>query len=52
MLTLWQLIEAEFGKEIKKTPVVEYEIPKRIFTAEDSELGPLGGLMAKVLETC
>lgn len=46
------LIEAEFGKEIKKTPVVEYEIPKRIFTAEDSELGPLGGLMAKVLETC
>ncbi|OJD30891.1 ribosome biogenesis protein [Diplodia corticola] len=46
------LIEAEFGKEIKKAPVVEYEIPKRIFTAEGSDLGPLGGLMTKVLETC
>ncbi|GME22231.1 Ribosome biogenesis protein noc4 [Neofusicoccum parvum] len=46
------LIEAEFGKDVKKTPVVEYEIPKRIFTAEDSALGPLGGLMARVLELC
>ncbi|KAB2571315.1 Nucleolar complex protein 4-like protein A [Lasiodiplodia theobromae] len=46
------LIEAEFGKEMKKTPVVEYEIPKRIFTADDSGLGPLGGLMSRVLETC
>ncbi|KKY26161.1 putative ribosome biogenesis protein noc4 [Diplodia seriata] len=46
------LIEAEFGKEIKKAPVVEYEIPKRIFTAEGSDFGPLGGLMSKVLETC
>jgi U3 small nucleolar RNA-associated protein 19 len=31
-LTLSQLIEAEMTKEVKKPPVVEYMIPKRIFT--------------------
>lgn len=40
----------ELGRELKKTPVVEYEIPKRIFTASDTELGPLGVLMTKVYE--
>ncbi|KAK8155462.1 CBF-domain-containing protein [Phyllosticta citribraziliensis] len=46
-----QLIEAELGKEqLKKTPVVEYEIPKRIFTAEEGGLAPLGALMMQVME--
>ncbi|KAF2088068.1 nucleolar complex protein-like protein [Saccharata proteae CBS 121410] len=45
------LIDAELGKEMKKTPVVEYDIPKRIFTTEDAELGLMGGLMAQVLQS-
>ncbi|KAJ9669359.1 Maturation and nuclear export of 40S ribosomal subunits interacting protein [Coniosporium apollinis] len=44
------LIEAELARELKKAPVVEYEIPKRIFTDEGEGLGHLGGLMAKLLE--
>lgn len=44
------ILNTELGKELKKTPVVEYEIPKRIFTASDTELGPLGVLMTKVYE--
>lgn len=30
-----QLIEAEMAKEVKKAPVVEYMIPKRIFTSAE-----------------
>jgi U3 small nucleolar RNA-associated protein 19 len=45
------LLEAELGKDMKKTPVVEYQIPKYVFTGEDTELNPLGTLMAKVLES-
>lgn len=44
------ILNTELGRELKKTPVVEYEIPKRIFTASDTELGPLGVLMTKVYE--
>ncbi|KAG9885832.1 CBF-domain-containing protein, partial [Aureobasidium melanogenum] len=39
------LIDAELGKEMKKTPVVEFEIPKRIITAEEGGLNDLGGLL-------
>jgi U3 small nucleolar RNA-associated protein 19 len=35
-LTVSQLLEAEMSKEVKKPPVVEYMIPKRIF----SKVGP------------
>jgi len=35
-LTPLQLLEAEMAKEVKKPPVVEYMIPKRIFTKTDS----------------
>jgi U3 small nucleolar RNA-associated protein 19 len=47
-----QLIGAEVGKEMKKTPVVEYQIPKHIFMdeAQGSELNSLGLLMSKVLD--
>ena len=39
------LIEAELGKELKKAPVVEWEIPKRIVTGEDGGLNGLGVLL-------
>lgn len=29
------LLDAEMGKEVKKTPVVEFQIPKRIFMPQD-----------------
>ncbi|KAF2118524.1 CBF/Mak21 family-domain-containing protein [Lophiotrema nucula] len=45
------LLEVELGKDLKKEPVVEFEIPKRIFTSEDSGLGPLGQLMTHVVES-
>lgn len=37
------LIEAELGKEMKKPPVVEWDIPKRIVTADEgfNEIGTL-----------
>lgn len=41
------LVEAELGKEVRKVPVVEWEIPRRIVTTEEGEggLSRLGGLL-------
>jgi len=44
------LIDAELGKEIKKAPVVEFEIPKRIFTTDEGSLDRIGGLLQQALE--
>ncbi|KAF1814006.1 CBF-domain-containing protein [Eremomyces bilateralis CBS 781.70] len=44
------IIESELSKEMKNVPVVEYEIPKRIFTGEGvGELNNLGQLMNSIL---
>lgn len=42
------LIEAELLKEMKKTPVVEWDIPKRIVTAEEG-LNDIGMLLQRAL---
>jgi U3 small nucleolar RNA-associated protein 19 len=44
------LLDAELGRELKKEPVGEYEIPKRIFSAEETGLGTLGQLMTQVIQ--
>lgn len=44
------LIDAELGKEMKKTPVVEWDIPKRIVTAE-AGLNDVGVLLQGVLKS-
>lgn len=44
------LVDAELGKAVKKTPVVEWEIPKRIFTTEDSGLNAMGKLLQSAIE--
>lgn len=44
------LIDAELGKEMKKAPVVEFEIPKRIVTAEEGGLNGLGSLLQQAVE--
>lgn len=43
------LIDAELGKPMKKTPVVEWDIPKRIVTAEDG-LNDIGMLLQSALD--
>jgi U3 small nucleolar RNA-associated protein 19 len=46
------LLDAELGKSMKKTPVVEYQIPKQIFSGEKAgDLNYLGSLMTKVLQS-
>ncbi|KAI8939944.1 hypothetical protein NX059_003670 [Plenodomus lindquistii] len=44
------LLNVELDRELKKEPEVEFEIPKRIFTAEEG-LNPLGQLFTQVVET-
>ena len=44
------LLEAELSKEVQRPPVVEWEIPKRTFSAEDGGLGRMGQLLEKVRE--
>ncbi|KAF1359477.1 CBF-domain-containing protein [Lizonia empirigonia] len=42
------LLDTELDRDLKKDPVVEFEIPKRIFTAEEG-LNPLGQLLEQVI---
>jgi U3 small nucleolar RNA-associated protein 19 len=44
------LIDAELGKALKKVPVVEFEIPKRIVTAEEGGLNSLGSLLESAIK--
>lgn len=47
------LLDAELGKEMKKTPIVEWEIPKRIITKEDGDgLNDLGTLLHRAMDSC
>ena len=32
------MIEAELVKDVKRAPAIEYEIPKKIFTGEETHL--------------
>jgi U3 small nucleolar RNA-associated protein 19 len=46
------LLDNELDRDLKKEPVVEFEIPRHIFTAEKgSGLGPLGQLLTQVIES-
>ncbi|KAK4451488.1 CBF/Mak21 family-domain-containing protein [Podospora aff. communis PSN243] len=42
------LLEAEMSKEVKKPPVVEYMIPKKIFTKPDSSTEEQGTLLVSL----
>ena len=44
-----QLLDVELDRDLKKDPEVEFEIPKRIFTAEEG-LNTLGQLLTQVIE--
>ncbi|KAF2151343.1 CBF-domain-containing protein [Myriangium duriaei CBS 260.36] len=44
------LIDAELGKDLKKAPVVEFEIPKRIVTKEGGGLNEAGSLLQLAIQ--
>jgi U3 small nucleolar RNA-associated protein 19 len=43
------LLDVELDRDLKKDPEVEFEIPKRIFTAEEG-LSDMGNLWNQVIE--
>lgn len=47
-LTCAQLLEAEFTKQIRKPPVVEFMIPKKIFLPHEAASGEQDGLLTKL----
>ena len=42
------MLDAELTKEVKKAPVVEFEIPKRIFMKQDENAGVEDNLLVKL----
>ena len=42
------MLEAENAKDVKKMPVIEYEIPKKIFMKNDMESGVEDSLLVKL----
>jgi U3 small nucleolar RNA-associated protein 19 len=42
------MLEAENAKEVKKMPVIEYEIPKKIFVKHDASAGVEDALLVKL----
>lgn len=42
------MLDAELSKDLRKPPVVEYEIPKKIFTKQDSDSSQQDSLMVKL----
>lgn len=43
-----QFLEAEFAKQIRKPPVVEFMIPKRIFLPQDPASGVEDNLLTRI----
>jgi U3 small nucleolar RNA-associated protein 19 len=44
------LLEVDLLKEVKKTPAVEFEIPKKIFTRHEAESGFEDSLVVKLVD--
>lgn len=42
------MLESELAKDVKKVPVVEYEIPKKIFMKHDADAGLEDSLLVKL----
>jgi U3 small nucleolar RNA-associated protein 19 len=43
-----KMLEAELGKNLKKSPVVEFQIPKRIFTIDQGEPSETTALLPRL----
>jgi U3 small nucleolar RNA-associated protein 19 len=46
---IFQLLDSELSKNSKKTPIVEYQVPKAIFRNDNGTEGNLGSLFNEVL---
>ena len=44
------MLDAELSKDVKKPPVIEYDIPKSIFIKHDGSSLPQDGLLMKLWE--
>jgi len=44
------MLEVEFTKDIKKKPIVEFEIPKKIFSKYEAESGIIDSLVVKLFD--
>ncbi len=42
------MLEAENAKDVKKMPVIEYEIPKKIFMKHDAAWGVQDALLVRL----
>ena len=42
------MLDAEFSKDIKKPPEIEYEIPKKVFVKHDADLAKHDSLLVKL----
>jgi U3 small nucleolar RNA-associated protein 19 len=42
------MLDAELSKDLRKPPVVEYEIPKKIFLKHDSDSAQQDSLLVKL----
>lgn len=42
------MLDAELSKDVRKAPVVEFEIPKKIFMKHDAEAGVEDRLLVKL----
>ena len=42
------MLEDELSKDVKKVPVVEYEIPKKIFSKQEEGSGKEDSLLVKL----
>ena len=43
-----QMLDADLSKEVRKAPVVEFEIPKHIFMKQEAESGAQDSLLVKL----
>lgn len=43
-----QMLDAELSKDLRKAPVVEYEIPKKIFMKQDSGSSQLDSILLQL----
>jgi U3 small nucleolar RNA-associated protein 19 len=46
--TILQLLDAELGKDVKKAPVIEFQIPRRIFLPQDEPAVTPDSLLVKL----
>lgn len=50
LLTHLKLLDADLSKEVKKSPVIEFEIPRKIFTKHEVESGANDSFVVRLVD--